>query len=651
MLKRIKTGFIFLLLAQLSNAQTVKLGVKDFLKEFYDLSSLPSYVTNSYSAEVSTYDKTGGNDDGFNGTYSFIRRNADSSLVIFDVKGSGVVNRIWTPTPSGDSLDFYIDSDKPSFTICYLDLFSGKVYPFVAPLCANQLGGYYCYLPIPFNQSCKIVLKAKTTMFHQIGYRLYKHGTGIEKFRLPFNKDEAQSLSQLKSIWNKWSSTISNLYNNTSGISTTNKKVQLRAGQTITVFESKQPGRIFGFDITSSVNAEKIGKDIDLRITWDDEKLPAVYCPLADYFGYAFGKPSMRSLLIGSDGEKNYSYFPMPFDKSVKIELIFRKPISGNALSETGFNINIYSTNKKRDIGNEGKFYAFWTRNNPVANGEPHTILNIKGKGHFVGNVLQSQGLKQGMTSFFEGDDSTVADGELRMHGTGSEDFFNGGWYALMDRWDGAMSLPLSGALEYSLPLCRTGGYRLFITDKVSFEKSLFHSIEHGPEYNNVPADYTSVAYYYCNQPNVPSVVPSAANTKLIYLDTLNLYPQLMNVGIDGDVNVETRWAFPTGGMTFYYTVKENTVLRLSLKEIPAGNYKVYFDYVKAPEGTLYSVWQRQTQLTNWLDSYNANIDRIEMQYVSDFEVTSLNNTLSLRFKPNGTKNRFILNRIILVHQ
>jgi hypothetical protein len=135
-----------------------KLELKDLLKEFYDFSSLPAYLTNTYSAQESSYDRTGNNNDGFNGTYSFVRRNQDSTLVLFDVKGTGVVNRIWTPTPTDDTLDFYIDNDlKPTFTISYRDLFTGKVYPFVAPLCANQLGGFYCYLPIPFSASCKIV--------------------------------------------------------------------------------------------------------------------------------------------------------------------------------------------------------------------------------------------------------------------------------------------------------------------------------------------------------------------------------------------------------------------------------------------------------------------------------------------------------------
>jgi hypothetical protein len=652
MRRKIKILHVLLLFTCLLNAQGKRLALKDFLKEYYDLSSLPAYVTNSFSSQVSTYDRTGMNDDGFNGTYSFVRRNADSTLVIFDVKGSGVVNRFWTPTPSDDSLDFYIDNDlNPAFTICYQDLFSGKVYPFVAPLCANQLGGYYCYLPIPFNTSCKIVLKAKKTMFHQIGYRLYPKGVTIEKFVLPLKKEEEETIAALQSAWNKPSVSVDDLYKGHYKFSVEKKSLWLTAGQIATVFETKQAGRILGFEITSSVNLEKIAKDVDLRITWDDEKSPAVYCSLADYFGYAFGKPSMKSLVIGCDGEKNYSYFPMPFDKSAKIELVYRKAGINNGITRADFTINVYFIPQKRDVANEGKFYTYWVRNNPVPEGLPHTMLDIQGKGHLVGNVLQAQGLKEGMTVFFEGDDSTVVDGELRMHGTGSEDFFNGGWYALMDRWDAAMSLPLSGALEYSLPLCRTGGYRLFIGDKISFEKAFFHSIEHGPEHNAAPSDYTSVAYYYCSQPNAQAVIPSVANTKPVYLDTLNLYPQLMNMGIDGDVDIKTRWAFPTGGLTYYYTVKENTVLRLSLKEIPVGNYRVYLDYIKSPEAAQFSVWQRQTQLTGWMDCYSDKVERIEMQNISDFQITSLTNTLSLRFKVNGVKNQFILNRIVLVRR
>ncbi len=104
------------------------------LRAFYEIGSLPEYLDSTFCAQVSSYDTTGNNDDGFSGTYSFLKRNADGSLVIFDRKGSGVINRIWTPTPTEDTLDFFIDDDShPAFSIEYTDLFSGKKYPFVAP--------------------------------------------------------------------------------------------------------------------------------------------------------------------------------------------------------------------------------------------------------------------------------------------------------------------------------------------------------------------------------------------------------------------------------------------------------------------------------------------------------------------------------------
>jgi len=646
--------FVFILMypvfAQQSKGHQSPLGLTDFLKDLYDVSSLPSYASGTYSAETSTYDRTGMNNDGFAGTYSFIRRNADSSLVIFDVKGTGVINRIWTPTPSDDSLDFFIDdTTRISFTICYRDLFSGKVYPFVAPLCANQLGGFYCYLPVPFNKSCKIVFRGKRTRFHQIGYRLYPEGATINEFSLPLKKEEEQAIEKIKLKWGKTFPGVKDVNDEALVFSAVKKNLSLRPGQTATVFETKTAGRIIGFELSSPDNLEKIAKDIDLKITWDDETTPAVYCPLADYFGYAFGKPSMKSLLIGSDGEKNYSYFPMPFDKSARIQLLYRKPANGNQERTIHFQSFFFFTKQKRDIANEGKFYALWRRDNPVSTGQPHVMLDIKGKGHFVGAALQAQGLKTGMTIFFEGDDSTVVDGELRMHGTGSEDFFNGGWYALLDCWDAAMSLPLSGALDYSIPFCRTGGYRLFVGDKISFERSFFQSMEHGGEYNLVPADYTSVNYYYCSKPGQQEIMPSAENTKIYMPDTLMLYPQLLNVGIEGKVVTETKWAFPINGLTFYYTVEDDTRLRISLKDIPPGYYRLYLDYVKDPGGTQFSIWQRQTALTDWIDTRNDTIKRDEMRDMGSVLITPLNNTISFRFNTTAGKGQFILNRIILV--
>ena len=78
----------------------------------------------------------------------------------------------------------------------------------------------------------------------------------------------------------------------------------------------------------------------------------------------------------------------------------------------------------------EGQFYTAWRRENPTKLGEPYTFIETTGRGHLVGVILQAQGFESGKTLFFEGDDETTVDGELVVRGTGSEDFFNGGWYA-----------------------------------------------------------------------------------------------------------------------------------------------------------------------------------------------------------------------------
>ena len=96
------------------------ISVSTELEKLYDISNLPTYENTARSYQISSYDTTGGNDDGFGGRYSFLRRNSDSTLVIFEVSGPGVIHRFWTPTPTNDTLDFYIDNpDQVEFSRTY----------------------------------------------------------------------------------------------------------------------------------------------------------------------------------------------------------------------------------------------------------------------------------------------------------------------------------------------------------------------------------------------------------------------------------------------------------------------------------------------------------------------------------------------------
>lgn len=621
------------------------------LKSLYDISLLPGYLDSSVVAQTSSYDTTGGNDDGFSGRYSFLKRNADSSLVIFQVKGSGVINRIWTPTPNSDTLDFYIgNTTLPTFSVSFMDLFSGKQFPFVAPLCGNQVGGFFSYLPIPFNDGCTIISRGSKIQFHQIQYRLYNDHLPVKDFSLTLDEEEKSALDKVGKLFNQqeksWTDFITD---STIQLHEENESFVIHANETKTIFKKNNGGRILGIELGPAELFEGLSKDIDIKITWDDEPNPAVFCPVADFFGFAFGSSSMQSLLLGTQRNQCYSYFPMPFDRAAKIELINRSSATEENKSNS-IAVRIIYSDQKRNIEQEGKFYTTWNSDQP-AKGSSHVFADISGKGHYVGTMLQSQGLKAGMTYFFEGDDSTAIDGQLRMHGTGSEDYFNGGWYALMDRWEGKMSLPLHGALDYSIPFCRTGGYRLFISDKMSFSKSLYHSIEHGPTNNSFPVKYTSLALYYGDKFPADADIPKASLTTVFVPDTLYLYPQLLNINLEGDINTQTTWKYGTGGLSFRFTVTDNSSIRISLADVPAGTYSLGIDVIEDQSGCDFSVWQRQTKVADWASTYQLQEKRTEKVFVPDLIVGDFSNTLTFHFKTSKERDSFLLNRIVLIRK
>jgi len=594
---------------------------------------LPSYVEGTTVKQFSSYDLTGNNDDGFSGKYSFIRKNKDSSLVIFEDKGNGVINRIWTPTPTNDTLDFYFGgSKKPNYSIRFSDLFTGKVSPFLSPLVGNELGGFYSYLPLPYKNGCKIVSRGKKMEFYQIQYRTYPKNAAIETFNPTLNQAAKDALAQLSKTWN------SLLKPSGTAI---HQEGSLKQGESIVLADLKEGGRITGIQLHHSDAFRGLNKQIFIKITWDNEAQPAVFAPVADFFGYAYGKESMQSLLLGSVDNINYCYFPMPFDKAAKIELIYLKQ-SSETVPSINIESDIYTSDQKYVSSKEGKFYAYWNAEKQTKPGVPHTFLSGKGKGHYVGTVLQAQGLTPGMTLFFEGDDVTTIDGELRIHGTGSEDYFNGGWYALLDRWDRKMSLPLHGSLDYSLPFARTGGYRLFLSDKMPFEKEIIHTIEHGPEKNNKPGDYTSTAFYYSGKSVANNILqPGEELTKVYIPDTLMVYPQLMQYTIGGGVKIDGNiLQTTTGGQ-----------VKINLEEIPKGKYKLYADMEKSPDGGNVMIWQRQKQLTDWISFHANQRNFMAANFLTDIDIDDFRNAITLHIKQDATKSVINISRLILVRQ
>src|SRR5665648_349192 len=92
-------------------------GLLDELQHMYRTDLLPQYLETGLVEQFSSYDTTGKNDDGFYGTYSFIRMEGNNQVVA-EMKGPGVINRIHTPTPTSDTIMFFFDGeDKPRISL------------------------------------------------------------------------------------------------------------------------------------------------------------------------------------------------------------------------------------------------------------------------------------------------------------------------------------------------------------------------------------------------------------------------------------------------------------------------------------------------------------------------------------------------------
>ncbi|WP_018626171.1 glycoside hydrolase family 172 protein [Niabella aurantiaca] len=610
------------------------------LERLSNLQLLPRYMEGTVVKQVSSYDTTGGNDDGFGGKYSYLRKEA-GGLVIFDHEGQGVIERIWTPTPTDDTLDFYFDGDtRPGLSIRFRDLFNGTVAPFLKPLADHKVGGFYSYIPIPYQKGCKIVFRGKKILFHQIQYRTYD---GLYKVRT-FKKEDAgrerQRLQKAVALWADPDRDVRNFYPAAPAVIT--KKLLLRPGSSAVVAALQQGGRILGLELKPAAAFNGIWKQLDLKITWDDEPGPAVWVPVADFFGFAYGSRSMESLFLGATGAKVYSYIPMPFDRKAKIELVYRNGYKD--LQPVELFATVSYTYEKRNAAKEGRFYALWKNEHPPL-GAPYVFLEGQGKGHYIGTLLQGQATDfTNFTEFFEGDDATTIDGSMTLHGTGSEDYFNGGWYAQPGGWVERLGAPLSGCLDYSLPLGRTGGYRFFLTDKMPFRKSILHTIEHGPVRNNRLVQYTSVALYYATGPIARSVAPDNERTRVWVPDTVTFYTRLMrHLTYNGNLQLQQGAAALTG--------KDNAVLNINVSEVPRGKYRIFLHQVKAATNQLEVRIADAVRVQDWRSVAVIGGNQPVSLLIGEVEITDASIPVSVLFRSGDPQPGLVFDRVMFAKE
>jgi Protein of unknown function (DUF2961) len=445
------------------------------------LDEWPIITPGAESRLFSSFDRTGGNNDGFLGTYSTLYLLPSGEHVIMDAFGPGRLNTLWFT--SGESgfgrlalgrIRIYVDDEqKPRVEAEANELFSGQTPGFPGDLVFNNTrstGGYVSWVRIPF--ASRLVITTEQEPF--------------------FYSAQYDSLPEDVRSWSpgdrdtRWS--------------------DIFASASVRWDEETADGRLTGLVGIPLVHSQAGSGVIDaivfqplgqsdlhgarIRITWDDEDVPGVDTPLGMFFGSGLGEASVKSVALRMSPGLYQNRFPMPFWKGFRLEIT---GIMGT--------LRIRVNAQRFDPSTAGHLRAVFNDVPLTTQPADFEYVSFVGAGKLVGTVLTVEPPNPSTDKrWWEGDLRSYADGRRTpgLHGTGHEDDFLGGWSN--EFFDGPFSLPLHGEPATQI-FDRNGQFNGNVTlyrlwPGIPFLNQVTHSVEHGAG-NTSAVHYSAVTFLY----------------------------------------------------------------------------------------------------------------------------------------------------------
>lgn len=252
----------------------------------------------------------------------------------------------------------------------------------------------------------------------------------------------------------------------------------------------------------------QLNRDVLLKMYWDGEESASVDCPFVDFFCDPAGTREVVNAALVNKRRGFNAYFPMPFRKSARIELVYDGAMEpGEELWRIMpcYSYVMYRTLERID-DNEGYFHTHWRQDGLLVGKEDYVALEAKGKGKFVGwNVTVRLPGRAGYP--VDENEKFYIDGEeaASVEFQGLEDSFGFSW--------GFPPTENMFALTGFFPFFKgAAAYRFFINDAFSFEKSLRVTIGFGENEHPVfrsefsklgnELQFSSVVYWYQAEPH-----------------------------------------------------------------------------------------------------------------------------------------------------
>lgn len=446
--------------------------------------------------QVSSFDRTGGNNDDRYGHQVW-----DGGALLADLEGPGVVTRIWSRNPHGILYIFVDDNEHPIITTPFEQFFSGPAVEyqspgfnlFSEPFVSKGSGGYFSYVPIPYESSCRIMATdIDDSLGYQVTYIDLPAGTPIQSYDLTLTQRDQDFFRKWQKNWEstnyRWSDRKTE--------EVWKSRHKYNPGEDYQVVPLRGSGVITEIEIEIESADQDVMDDVWLAIFFDGQDDPGVLTPIGDFFAASSKDVNdYDSLALGRSEGRMWCRYPMPYREAAEIRFI--------NTSDQIADISYWVTYRPEEVQHDNYFFARYN-SAETKEGMPYEVLSVKGEGHFVGASISAT--EADSLLILEGDDSYSVDGRSpeEFHGTGTDDYFNAGWYFA----EGSTSSPTAGvALKDAKKPNGFSAYRSHFTEPVTFEDSFVFNLEHGPNNDRPGVKYSSVSYWYQND-RTPTLRP-----------------------------------------------------------------------------------------------------------------------------------------------
>jgi hypothetical protein len=392
-----------------------------------------------------------------------------------------------------------------------------------------------------------------------------------------------------------------------------------------------------------AINGSATHQEMLIRIYYDGHESPDIEVPFGDFFANCFGRRTeVISLpVIVEDADSYNSFWPMPFRKSIKIEIV-------NQSKEKNINLLYYNIDwikKDRLPAETPYFYAYYRQEYPTKPGGDYMILETEGKGHYVGTVLAVR--TRSPAWFGEGDEKIYIDGEkdASIWGTGTEDYFLSAWGL-----KSGVNTPYFGTAyfdQWGIVGGHTSAFRWHLADPIVFSNKIRVTIEHygwiSPDenierrahsWNEREDDFSSVAFWY--QTGIPTCkreTPTAEERILPNLDVIIPAKEVIagKSFKGGSCSEQEDLEFYMKGQLLFSPANDQASIDIPFTITEKKPTRLLLAVTKAPDYGIWQAYLNGIKIGSPFNGYDATVRDWE-HHLLDFWPEPGNYTLQLRY-------------------